>query len=153
MENKYNELEKLNQLKSSGTITEEEFEMQKSKILNSKSNITHTEFNKSKIFYILVGIGIVITIIVSIFSNQSYKEYWNNWEINSTKYRILENKWEIFKNTTIISILITDLLFIVGSIVQFIKTKDNKRTIIIISIGLVIMIIFTIGCIFLSKLN
>ncbi len=36
MENKYNELEKLNQLKSSGTITEEEFDIEKSKILKGE---------------------------------------------------------------------------------------------------------------------
>lgn len=64
MENKYNELEKLNQLKSSGTITEEEFEIQKSKILNSQSNIKKTKKGKKKIIKILVAVIVSIIIMV-----------------------------------------------------------------------------------------
>lgn len=64
MENKYNELEKLNQLKSSGTITEEEFEIQKSKMLNSQSNIKKTKKDKKKIIKILVAVIVSIIIIV-----------------------------------------------------------------------------------------
>lgn len=108
---------------------------------------------KSKIFFILVGVGIIITIILSILSSQCYKEYWNNWDMNGKSYERLESKWETSKIATIISIIVTDILFVTGSIFQFVKNKKNKKDIIILLIGLVIIVGFTIGCIFLAKLN
>ena len=63
MENKYNELEKLNQLKANGTITDAEFEMQKQKILNNKSNKTNTK-KKSKLLKGIIALVLVIIIVV-----------------------------------------------------------------------------------------
>lgn len=108
---------------------------------------------KSKIFFILVGVGIIITIILAILCSQTYEEVWDNWDINSKTYERLENKLETFRIATIISIIVTDILFVVGNIIQFVKNKENKKNIIILLIGLVVMIGFTIGCIFLAKLN
>ncbi len=116
-------------------------------------NITQTEKNKSYIVFILVGISLIITIIIATLCNQNYKEYWNNWDMNSKSYEGLESKWETSKIATIISIIVTDILFVAGSIIQFVKNKKNKKDIIILLIGLVVMIGFTIGCVFLGKLN
>lgn len=68
MENKYNELEKLNQLKANGTITDTEFEIQKHKILNTSNTINKTirKKGRAKLFFILTIIGLIITIFLSI---------------------------------------------------------------------------------------
>ena len=62
MENKYNELERLNHLKANGTITETEFEIEKYRILNTTTENKNPK-NKSSIFFILTGISAIITII------------------------------------------------------------------------------------------
>lgn len=72
MENKYSELEKLNQLKSDGTITEEEFEVQKSKILNSTSRKMLKKKKILKKCFIFVGIEIIFTIIFICLSIYHY---------------------------------------------------------------------------------
>ena len=59
MESKYNELEKLNQLKADGTITSAEYEIQKQKILSQKPNKT-----KRKSLKIIIAIIVVIAIFV-----------------------------------------------------------------------------------------
>ena len=149
MENKYNELAKLNQLKA--TITEQEFETQKQKILNL--NAKTLKVSISKIFFLLVGIAMIITIILSFKTNQCYKNFWENWEIDSKKYTMLESKWEIMKNTTILFIIMTNILFIIGNVIQFMSNKINKKKIMILLVGIIVMIIFTISSIFLAQLN
>lgn len=68
MENKYNELEKLNQLKANGTITDAEFEMQKQKILNSNIDDIKIKkkLKKKPIIITIIAILIAVLIIVAI---------------------------------------------------------------------------------------
>lgn len=73
MENKYNELEKLNQLKANGTITDTEFEIEKQKILNSKSNKTPTKKKKSKLLFIVIAVVLIAVIVLGIFGTKFIK--------------------------------------------------------------------------------
>lgn len=90
MESKYNELEKLNELKANGTITDAEFEMQKQKILNNKFNVTKTKRNKSKLFFILAIIFIVITVI-SIGLTIYYNKIFNDIATSNEEYEATLN--------------------------------------------------------------
>ena len=67
MENKYSELERLNDLRKNGTISETEFEVQKYRILNTTTDNKGTK-NKSNIFFIISGIGIIVSTILGFIS-------------------------------------------------------------------------------------
>lgn len=100
MENKYNELEKLNQLKANGTITDAEFEVEKHKILNNvkKTHSINTKI-KPKIFFIIAIIGLIITIPLFIRHNY-YAELWENLMFHNEKSYLLGlNDDEISKNS------------------------------------------------------
>lgn len=58
---KVEDLERLKKLKDNGVITEAEFESEKQRVLNSNSR-TIVKKNKSKIFFIITGICILVTI-------------------------------------------------------------------------------------------
>lgn len=64
---KYEQLERLKKLEEDGTITTEEFEAEKQKILNEKITITRQgKKNKkgiAKIFFILFGVSAILEII------------------------------------------------------------------------------------------
>ena len=72
MENKYSELERLNNLRKSGTISETEFEVQKYRILNTTPDNKNKK-NKSKILFIISGIGIIVSTILGFISY-----FWHN---------------------------------------------------------------------------
>lgn len=74
MENKYNELEKLNQLKSSGTITETEYEVEKYKILNSNTKTLKNTKSISTKCFIFVGVEIIFLIIFISLSIYHYNK-------------------------------------------------------------------------------
>lgn len=85
MENKYNELEKLNQLKASGTITNAEFEMQKQKILNNKSKKTNTKKKSKLLKGIIALVSLIIIIVVGIIVKKPIS---NNIIIKDTENKI-----------------------------------------------------------------
>lgn len=143
MENKYNELEKLNQLKANGIITDVEFEMQKQKILNNtKKNRT---LKKSKILFIVTIVFIIITIGLFFYKNsckQKERDYLSNHmtddislknkKIKQYEYdQIQEQKSELWKSRTtsenifFASCGITAVLLVSG-IVVFIIEKKKK---------------------------
>lgn len=110
MENKYNEIERLNKLKENGTITETEFEIQKYKILNSTSNTTQTK--KSKLFFILSSISIGISIIFGVISycwhdsDMYIDTLLNNKSLNNDISSIVNGSFTILIITTIIMLVI-----------------------------------------------
>lgn len=67
MENRYSELERLNNLRKSGTISETEFEVQKYRILNTTTD-TKTKKNKSNILFICSIVGIIVSTILGFIS-------------------------------------------------------------------------------------
>ena len=73
MENKYNELDRLNKLKLNGTISETEFEVEKYKILNSNSTSKNTKCKSTRCF-IFVGVEIVFLIIFIFLSVCHYNK-------------------------------------------------------------------------------
>lgn len=68
---KLEELEKIRKLKDSHILTQEEFEVEKYKILNEQTTEKKgkSKKKKAKLFFILTAIGIVITIICFILYN------------------------------------------------------------------------------------
>lgn len=167
MENKYNELERLNKLKESGTITEQEFEIEKTKILNN--NKSNSNNNKSlkiivKVFCILSIIALITTIVIGII-NVSYNNKYEQWfEDNPTgemdkilgikhDYSVRDSYYDKVKSTrkiALVSIICTDILFLAYCISQFINNiKDNKKKgIIILTTGIIVIILFTVVYIF-----
>lgn len=112
MENKYSELERLNNLKMNGTISETEFEVQKYRILNTTTDNKGTK-NKSKIFFILTGISAIITIIWCIilyFWNDTldtdlYFKY-HNTSLNDSISRIVDTGLAVLVITTILMLIL-----------------------------------------------
>lgn len=112
MENKYSELERLNNLKMNGTISETEFEVQKYRILNTTTENTNTR-NKSSIFFILTGISAIITIIWCIilyFWNDTldtdlYFKY-HNTSLNDSISRIVDTGLAVLVITTILMLIL-----------------------------------------------
>lgn len=112
MENKYSELERLNNLRKNGTISETEFEVQKYRILNTTTENTNTR-NKSSIFFILTGISAIITIIWCIilyFWNDTldtdlYFKY-HNTSLNDSISRIVDTGLAVLVITTILMLIL-----------------------------------------------
>ena len=143
MENKYNELEKLNQLKANGTITDAEFEVEKHKILNNVKK--NRGLKKSKILFIVTIIFIIITIGLFFYKNnckQNERDYLSNHmtddislkykKINQYEYdQIQKQKSKLWKSRTtsenifFVSCGIT-IVFLVSGIVVFIVEKKKK---------------------------
>ena len=72
---KLGKLEKLEELKKSGTLTEEEFENEKQKILNEKQNVSSKGNKKvSNTFFILSLILLVLTVAFVVISFDRYEE-------------------------------------------------------------------------------
>lgn len=115
MENKYNELEKLKSLKDNGTITNAEYELQKHKILNTTTE-TKGKKNKSKVFFIISSIGIVISIILGVISylwhdsDMYIDTLLNNKSLNSAISNIVDGSFTILIITTI-TMLIVGIVF------------------------------------------
>lgn len=84
MENKYSELERLNNLKMNGTISETEFEIQKYRILNTTPDNKGTK-NKSKILFIISGVGAVISILVGVILYMWQDTLWYDFWIENNK--------------------------------------------------------------------
>ena len=66
MENKYNDIERLLELKNKGTITEEEFEQEKKAILNSNSNTSYQESRQTERPKKKIKVWQIILLIISI---------------------------------------------------------------------------------------
>ncbi len=115
MENKYSDLEKLKQLKDNGTITDAEYEIQKHKILNTTTE-TKGKKNKSKVFFIISSIGIVISIILAVISylwhdsDMYIDTLLNNKSLNSAISNIVDGSFTILIITTI-TMLIVGIVF------------------------------------------
>lgn len=108
MENKYSELERLNNLKMNGTISETEFEIQKYRILNTTTDNKGTK-NKSKILFIFSSISIVVTIVwgvlLFVWNDTIYTELYfkyNNISLNNSISRVLDIGLALFVITTIV---------------------------------------------------
>lgn len=108
MENKYSELERLNNLKMNGTISETEFEIQKYRILNTTTDNKGTK-NKSKILFIFSSISIVVTIVwgvlLFVWNDTIYTELYfkyNNISLNNSISRVLDMGLALFVITTIV---------------------------------------------------
>lgn len=85
---KFDDLEKLQKLKESGTITEEEFKKEKTKILNSNEKKKH-KVSIGKTFIVLAIIAAILTIIFVvqyISCDEEYEEAWDNY---------IDDKWDI----------------------------------------------------------
>lgn len=95
MENKYSELERLNNLRKNGTISETEFEVQKYRILNTTTDNKNKK-NKSKILFIISGVGAVISILVGVISYMWQDTLWYDFWIENNKnwaeVNIISNK-------------------------------------------------------------
>lgn len=126
MENKYSDLEKLKQLKDNGTITDAEYEIQKHKILNTTTE-TKGKKNKSKVFFIISSIGIVISIILGVISylwhdsDMYIDTLLNNKSLNSAISSIVDGSFKIL-------IIITVAMLIVGIILK-IKEKGEIKNV------------------------
>lgn len=70
---KYDELEKLKELKDSGAISQEEFEIEKNKIFNRKSVNEKKPCKKVKLFFLLTIIFLIITVVF-----WGLEVYWSN---------------------------------------------------------------------------
>lgn len=108
MENKYSELERLNDLRKNGTISETEFEVQKYRILNTTTDNKGTK-NKSKILFIFSSISIVVTIVwgvlLFVWNDTIYTELYfkyNNISLNNSISRVLDMGLALFVITTIV---------------------------------------------------
>lgn len=117
------------------------------------SNENRNTIKITKILFIIGAIAFILAIIMAIICNNSYKEYWNCWDTSSMQYRNLEKKWEATKIGTIISMAVTDTIILTASIIQFVKSKKNKNDIIKLIIGIIAIVIVTVVCIFVGKLN
>ena len=143
MENKYNELEKLNQLKANGTITDAEFEVEKHKILNNVKK--NRGLKKSKILFIVTIIFIIITIGLFFYKNnckQNERDYSSNHmtddislkykKINQSEYdQIREQKNQLRKSritseTIFFASCGITIVFLVSGVVVFIIEKKKK---------------------------
>lgn len=119
MASNYNELEKLKALKDNGTITDTEYEIQKYKILNTTD--TKTKKNKSKMFFIISSIGIVISIVLGVVSylwhdsNMYIDTLLNNKSLNSGISSVVDGSFTILIITTIV-MLVLGIIF---------KIKEN----------------------------
>lgn len=115
MENKYSELERLNNLKMNGTISETEFEIQKYRILNTTTDNKGTK-NKSKILFIISGIGIIVSTILGFISylwNKSdmyIDTLLDNKILNKVVSFTVDGSFKILVITTIL-ILILGIIF------------------------------------------
>mgnify|MGYP007067157705 CR=1 FL=1 len=116
MENKYSELERLNNLKMNGTISETEFEVQKYRILNTTPD-NKSKKNKSKILFIFSSISAVSTIIwgilLFVWNDTIYTELYfkyNNISLNNSVSRVLDIGLALFIITTIV-LTISGIIF------------------------------------------
>lgn len=92
---KFEKLKKLNSLKESGTLSEEEFNKEKEKILN-ESETKKPKGNKkmSILFFILSGIFLVLTISFALLSSYWYTDYDKaqmNYYMADNDYRSLKD--------------------------------------------------------------
>lgn len=124
MENKYNELERLNNLRKSGTISETEFEVQKYRILNTTTD-TKTKRNKSNILFICSIVGIIVSTILGFISyfwhnsDMYIDTLLNNKSLNKAISFAVDGSFKILVITTI-------LIFILGIIFK-IKEKGGIK--------------------------
>jgi|GEM_PF-3190205 hypothetical protein len=127
MENKYNEIDKLNQLKENRTITETEYEVEKYKILNSKSNTTQIKISKSKIFFILTGVSVFVTVIFGfsfyMWRSKSYFEIMSLLNSN----RVLFNLMSYIISYGVVVLGIVNILMLVLGIIFKVKEKGGIK--------------------------
>lgn len=152
---KFEDLEKLQKLKETGVLTEEEFNQQKQNVLNAK-NITHKKIGLTKIFYIISGIMLVLSIIVGFLKNYYLDKYLNlplsDWKKETYTFKKYRDKSDLTQNLSVICLVITDIIFFITSIISFIKSKKDKKDIIRLIVEIIVIIVFTIGYIFFAQL-
>ena len=126
MSNKYEELEKMNNLKVDGILSDEEFEIEKYKILNSKSSNVHTKKNKSKLFFIISAVNVIPIIICTFIWFQRATDTTANLN-RSQQQRFGERLlYDIGKYGTIIFAVIAVVLLVMAIIFK-IKEKGGIK--------------------------
>ena len=128
---KYEELERLQKLKENGTLNNAEFELEKQKIL-SKDDVKIKEgktYNKglTKIFFILFGVSVVVSIILSIIYFYWQSALWFDvWIQNGKNMTMID----IITNIFIVSLILfwgtTIVLLIIGTLLR-IKEKGGIK--------------------------
>lgn len=125
MENKYNELERLNDLRKSGTISETEFEVQKYRILNTTTDNKNKK-NKSKMLFIFSFISVVISIIVGIVYYIWQSELWFVvWNSNNKNMLIIDTITNMLIGLLILCIL-SSIVSLVLAIIFRAKNKGGN---------------------------
>ena len=128
MENKYNELERLNQLKANGTITDTEYEIEKYKVLNLKSNKVHTNKNKSKLFFVISAVNVIPILICAFIWFQRATDTTVNLN-RSQQQRFVERLlYDIGMYGTIIFAVIAVVLLVMAIIFR-IKEKGGIKVV------------------------
>ena len=128
---KYEELEKLQKLKENGTLNNAEFELEKQKIL-SKDDVKIKEgknYKKglAKIFFIIFGVSVVVSIILSIIYFYWQSALWFDvWIQNGKNMTMID----IITNIFIVSLILfwgtTIVLLIIGTLLR-IKEKGGIK--------------------------
>ena len=158
MENKYSELEKLNQLKANGTITDAEFEVEKHKILNSTNNKSKKTVGIIAKCFFVVGCIVLIIAIIYGFKMGTYNDWLPTASTlmyeDEVKYYSLKRQGENATNIAVITLAITDISFAIASICQFISNSKNKKKVIILVAEIFTIIIITfIDILFIMKVT
>lgn len=125
MENKYSELERLNNLRKSGTISETEFEVQKYRILNTTTDNKNKK-NKSKMLFIFSFISVVIGIIVGIVYYIWQSVLWFVvWNSNNKNMLIIDTITNMLIGLLILCIL-SSIVSLVLAIIFRAKNKGGN---------------------------
>lgn len=150
---KLEEIEQLQRLKESGAITQEEFEIEKHKVLNEQVSQTNKETinkkSKAKLFFILAGIFLVVTImciIITLYMNNKFYQLtdesdyaWSKYSYDGTKSAYnhyeeiiekMENVEDMFKIFLYISFgigAITIIMIIIGIVLKVKEKGGNKN--------------------------
>ena len=128
---KYEELERLQKLKENGTLNNAEFELEKQKIL-SKDDVKIKEGKKykkglAKILFILFGVSVVVSMILSIIYFYWQSALWFDvWIQNGKNMTMID----IITNIFIVSLILfwgtTIVLLIIGTLLR-IKEKGGIK--------------------------
>ena len=143
---KLEDLEKLQKLRVEGALTEEEFKIEKEKILNLKNKNKQTKMIKSRLLFVLTAIFILITIGCFIYKSQCEERFDDyiaehmtddialKWKtITQAEYDSIQKKEDNLRhkmNTSAIictiSAGITGVLFITGTVLKIVEVRKEK---------------------------
>lgn len=153
---KYDDLERLQKLKESGTITASEYNREKANILNENDK-KNNNMKAVKILFIITVICALVTAIVIFLSihysnvaEDSIDELLKNQLIGkedkelSRKNELVADLSTTFLWGGLIGLIATSITFLAGSIIKLIKSRKDRKTITIFIVKIVTMIIIDI---------